>query len=230
MKHFTYLLIDIGCILVPLIFSFHKKFPFYKKWKYFIPANILVAIAFLVWDEYFTRIGVWGFNPDYLTGIYIGKLPVEEILFFICIPYACVFTYFALKSLQKESTGKAHRTFTMLLLAVLVISSFFTYELKYTFSTSIGTICFLSILLWQRIDMTRYYQAYFLILPFFFASNGILTGSLLDKPIVWYNNVENLGIRMFTIPIEDSVYGFLLIVLNIYLFDLFQRKKTLIAD
>lgn len=225
MQQYTYLMIDIGCILVPFIFSFYKKYPFYKKWKYFFPANIIVAIAFLVWDEYFTRIGVWGFNSDYLTGIYLGNLPLEEILFFICIPYACVFSYFALCSLLKTNNSIIYRYVTVALIIGLSLLALFSFELKYTFSTSLATIGLLVYLFWQRVNLTRAYQAYLLILPFFITSNGLLTGSLLDNPIVWYDNAENLGIRIFTIPVEDSIYGFVLIILNIYLFDLFQKKE-----
>jgi len=35
---------------------------------------------------------------------------------------------------------------------------------------------------------------------------------------VWYDNAENLGIRLFTIPIDDISYGFfmLLLVTSVY--------------
>jgi lycopene cyclase domain-containing protein len=54
--------------------------------------------------------------------------------------------------------------------------------------------------------------------------NGILTGTGIEEPIIWYNNDENLGIRIGTIPIEDIFYGMLLVLLNISLFEFFQKK------
>ena len=54
--------------------------------------------------------------------------------------------------------------------------------------------------------------------------NGVLTGSFIDAPIVWYNNTQNLGTRMFTIPIEDVFYGMGLILLNILLTEVFLPK------
>ncbi len=224
MKQYTYLAIDLGCILVPFLFSFYNKYPFYKQWRYFFPANIIVAIAFMIWDEYFTQLGVWGFNPDYLTGIYLGHLPLEEVLFFICIPYSCVFTFFALTQLLPARKAKWQRLFSYIFLAVLVASTLFFYELKYTFSTSVGTALFLILIIYKKQNLTYYYIAYFIILPFFFLSNGLLTGSFLDSPIVWYNDAENLGIRMFTIPVEDIVYGFLMIALNIYMYETFEKR------
>jgi lycopene cyclase domain-containing protein len=56
-------------------------------------------------------------------------------------------------------------------------------------------------------------------------TNGILTGGLTTEPIVWYNDAENMGIRIWTIPFEDAFYGFLLILLNLMGLVYFQRKN-----
>ncbi len=61
-------------------------------------------------------------------------------------------------------------------------------------------------------------------MPGFFAVNGILTGSVIDSPVVNYNPHEFLGIRMFTIPVEDAVYGYSQFLLNIYFFKLFKSR------
>ena len=57
---------------------------------------ILTMGVFIPWDVIFTVNGIWGFNPNYFLGVKIFSLPLEEWLFFICIPFACVFTHYVL--------------------------------------------------------------------------------------------------------------------------------------
>ncbi len=227
MKSLTYLLVDFGCIIIPFIASFYPKHAFYKEWKYFFPANLFVALLFLVWDYFFTEAGIWGFNPDYLTGIYIGNLPIEEVLFFIAIPYACTFTYFALKYLIKNNPlAKYQKLISVFLIATLTVSGIYSIGQWYTSLTFLLAAAYISFLYFRKINLSYHYLAYFAILPFFFLSNGLLTGSFIDEPIVWYNNAENFGIRLFTIPMEDSIYGLLLILLNIDLYEIIKQYAT----
>jgi len=223
MKSYTYLLINIGCIAIPFIFSFYSKHAFFKDWKHFFKANILVAILFLIWDYFFIEAGIWGFNPDYLTGIYFANLPIEEILFFISIPYACVFTYFALNYLVKTNPfSKIQNIITYLFILILLFIAISNSGKLYTSFTFIVTGLFLILLAIKKVDLSYYYLSYLIILPFFLISNGLLTGSFLSEPIVWYNDAENLGLRIGTIPIEDSIYGLLLIFSNISLYEYFK--------
>lgn len=99
------------------------------------------------------------------------------------------------------------------------------YDRLYTFYTGLFTFVFVAYLWLKKIDITDIVLSYLVIFPFFLISNGLLTGSFLEEPIVWYNNAENLSIRMWTIPVEDSIYGFLLIGLNIVLCRWFDSRK-----
>lgn len=208
--------------------SFYKKYPFYKSWKYFLKANLIVALLFIIHDIYFTSLGVWGFNQDYLINFLdIFNLPIEEVLFFICIPYACVFTYFVLKKYVSENLF--HIIFYQFILNFLILltllSSIINYDYLYTFYTSSFLFLMLIFVKIKKLDIRKIMLAYTAIIPFFFLSNGLLTGSFIESPIVFYDNNENLDIRMFTIPLEDIFYGFLLILSNCLLFDYFKYGK-----
>jgi lycopene cyclase domain-containing protein len=226
---YLYLVINFLSIIFPFLFSFHPKLQFYKRWKYLWPSILIPAIIFIAWDMAYTKLGVWGFNERYLTGIYFFNLPIEEVLFFICIPYACSFTYESVNVIsgrERISTKKSHLISNLLSLLLIVIGLVFYYKL-YTSVTFIA--CGLLILLLSRVlkadYLGRFYFAFIFILIPFFIVNGVLTGTGIDEEVVWYNNAENLGIRMGTIPIDDTFYGMLLILMNISLFEYFQTKK-----
>jgi lycopene cyclase domain-containing protein len=64
--------------------------------------------------------------------------------------------------------------------------------------------------------------AYLIILIPFLIVNGLLTAI----PVVLYNDNENLGIRLYTIPIEDIFYGMLLVMMNVVGYERFKLKKN----
>lgn len=224
---YTYLLIDVCCIIIPLIASFHPKSPFYKDWKYYLPANLMVSAFFLVWDATFTNMGIWGFNSYYLTGIQIYNLPLEEVLFFICVPYATTYTYYVISQYVKINFNPLALRITYMLVAFSVVMAATHITQLYTSVTFIFLAIFLAILALSKVNyMDRFYVVYLIILLPFFISNGILTGSWIDNPIVWYNNDHNLGIRMLTIPVEDAFYGMLMLVMNIAGYEWLKNRKT----
>ena len=225
--NFTYLLVDFFTVVVPVIFSFHPKLRFTKFFKAFFKANIIVACIFIIWDIYFTRIGIWGFNSQYLTGLYIFNLPIEEILFFICIPFACVFTYHCLNLFfEIKWSVQTEKIFILSLSTILFLTGIYFINKYYTSATFISlAISLFTLKYFVRVSWLRKLICIYpiLLIPFFIV-NGILTGSGLEHPVVWYNNEENLGIRLFTIPIEDIFYGFELILLNVFLYEHFIKK------
>ena len=80
--HYLYLVVDLAVIAVPLAFSFDRKVRFVRFWPALFPAIAVMMALFIPWDIAFTERGIWGFNPDYLSGFWIAGIPVEEWLFF----------------------------------------------------------------------------------------------------------------------------------------------------
>ncbi|UXP32138.1 lycopene cyclase domain-containing protein [Reichenbachiella agarivorans] len=232
MTQYTYLSIDLGALLIPLIFSFHPKIKFNQQWPFYLPAMIMVALPFLVWDEYFTTIGIWGFNPDYLSGLYIGHLPIEEILFFLCIPYACVFSYHCIKVSEykpiSDKTVKITTAMICLALGILLALNFGKYYPTSTFVLLITSLLFFTFVKPSPYLNTFYFTYLILQVPFFI-TNGLLTGSWIDEAIVWYDDSENLGIRIATIPLEDTFYGMLLILWNIAVYEVIKSRYSKIS-
>lgn len=49
-----------------------------------IGVHVLLAVAYTTpWDNYLVATGVWYYNPDLVTGIVIGYVPIEEYTFFV---------------------------------------------------------------------------------------------------------------------------------------------------
>ena len=225
---YTYLLVDFFCIVFPFLFSFHPRLNFYRQWRYFLTPCFLTALLFLIWDVWFTKAGIWSFNPRYIIDANLFSLPLEEYLFFICIPYACVFTYHSITLFFDFSRFNVAAKWTSIALAVcLTTTALFHLPQLYTSVTFLLLSLLLATLLLARVRfLAAFFITFLIILIPFFISNGILTGSITPEPVVAYNNNYNLGIRMGTIPFEDTFYGMILLLLNITGFEYLKSRSS----
>ena len=220
-----YLTIEICALTIPLIFSFDKNLQFYKNWKSVILSFIIVSSVYVVVDIYFTKNGIWGFNPRYHSNILIFHLPLEEWLFFIAIPYASIFLHYTFVFyLPGIMVGKLPaRIISGILISILALVILFNYNRVYTLFNAIMLI--LAIIL-AHLDksniINRFYITFLIILVPFFMVNSVLTGSFIEGTVLWYNPSDILGIRIFTVPVEDVGYAFSLILLNLLLISKFQ--------
>lgn len=225
---YLYLLLNLGSLSIPFLFSFHPKLKFYRLWKSLCIGILISMLIFIPWDVFFTIEGIWGFNSNYYLGYKLLSLPIEEWLFFICIPYACVFTHFALLYYfpkLKLSSGVT-KLISYLLILVFLIITIYNYDKWYTFvNFSLATVLTFIVINKKPEILQSYLLTFLVMLVPFFIVNGILTGSFIENEVVWYTNSENLNIRLFTIPIEDSVYAFTLILLNLFIITSLETKK-----
>ena len=200
---------------------------FIRFWKPYFLAIITVGIFFILWDIYFAYQNVWGFNDDYLIGIRWFKLPLEEWLFFLFIPYASNFIHYSLEYFfpKLELSKKATQGISIILFAVSL--GVFTWNLdKIYTASSFGLFALLMLfqMLFQWKYARRFYLSFIVIyIPFFFV-NSALTGSYSDKPVVFYDDAENLGIRVGTMPLEDSFYCFSMLYGSVLLFEYFRIR------
>ncbi|KAB1068656.1 lycopene cyclase domain-containing protein [Tamlana haliotis] len=228
MNTYLYLFLNLGSLSIPLLYSiFEKKFHFIQYFKAACFSILTVAVPFLIWDALFTKMGVWGFNPDYHLSVMALNVPIEEWLFFFCIPYACLFTYEVIRYyLPNFKLSKAGAVLVCVLLLILTSTLLvFNFGKWYT---SVNFIFFIILILYGLKNHLETLQSYLpvfaiILIPFFLV-NGVLTGSFIESPIVWYDDTENLGFRLFTIPFEDVFYAFNLLFLVQLVFNFFKIK------
>ncbi len=224
-RNYTYLLLMLGTIAGPLAFSFEKEVRFYTKIKFLVPAVLFSGAIFILWDLRFEELGIWSFNPRYLTGIYILNLPVEEWLFFLVIPYASVFVYEVLN--VKLSTFEKPNLFVAVSLVLLVAFAYMAYSARqhlYTFFTFfLLTIYFGYTIFRNRFKphYTKFYLTWLILLIPLMIVNGVLTA----LPVVEYNSSHILGLRIFTIPVEDFFYFFLLLLMNLTIYEYMKKQR-----
>ncbi len=216
-----YLLLDLFTLSFPLIRSWDKKLSYHKKWKAVFPSLLIVGIVFLIWDILFTKAGIWGFNPTYLLGLELINLPIEEWLFFLVVPFACLFIYEAtLYYIPARPLRKVSPPFFIFLAIFLIVIGLLNIDKIYTSLTFLSTAVFIffHLLVIKRSYLDRFLIGYLFSLVPFLLVNGVLTGTFIPGEIVWYNNDENLGIRLSTIPVEDAIYLllYLMSIITIY--------------
>jgi lycopene cyclase domain-containing protein len=220
-----YMILDFATLFFPLVLSFDKRVAYVREWKFVFLAGLIVGVPFLIWDYFFTKSAFWGFNPDYLTGFYLGNLPIEEVLFFVVVPFSCVFIYACVKAyFAQMNFQKINRIFYVLISAYIVFIAIFGFHGAYAQSVIASSLLTL-IVIWKLRTQLYFLPVAFVIsiIPFMLV-NGVLTGGFTESPIVWYNDLERSPFRIFTIPAEDVLYSFTLIGLNVAVFEWVRSK------
>lgn len=223
-NHYTYLALMLASLAGPFLLSFSKHVQYKKKWKYLPIPLFITTTYFVIWDSIFTKIGIWSFNEQYILGYKIFLLPIEEWMFFIIIPFCCVFVYECTNYfIKKDYLQKYAYTINAVILAIISFVAILNLHKTYTAFNFISAAILMAYVQFiaKPIWLSRFYVGYLFSLIPFFIVNGILT----YLPVVTYNNAENLGIRLFTIPIEDTIYCLLLLLMNVTMYEWLKERS-----
>lgn len=238
---YAYILVDIFCLAGPFFLSFHKSVAFYKNFKPLLVGFLVMFAVYVPWDILFTHWGIWSFNNEFTLQTRLLLLPIEEWLFFLAVPFACVFSFECVRYFKKTPPSPSFTKITSSTIvfasAALVIYSGLN-ALWYTFTASF--MCCLMLLIHMKLKsefLGSFLFAWIILLIPFFISNGILTGLHfykydlintsqvnISEAIVRYNNNYNLGIRIWSVPIEDFFYGLAMVLLTITPYEYFRLK------
>jgi lycopene cyclase domain-containing protein len=220
----TYLLINLAIISVPLCYTAHKRIGYYRQLPAVGFSILVVSSCYLVWDIFVTARGEWSFNSRYLTGIKIVNLPLEEILFFITVPYSCLFIYEALLQTTKNSCFKIPTAVVISVIVLLTAASILFYRQGYTMKALASCAFFIAAALALDRSLLKSKQ-YWLWLAVCYIPFLIFNSVLTALPVVEYNSAAIWGVRVGTIPLEDFFYNFSMLSFYV-LFYRVMRNKT----
>jgi lycopene cyclase domain-containing protein len=225
----NYLMLDILILIFPLLLSFTWKFRYYKFYKPLFASIALVGTGYIIWDALVTYRGDWWFNHEYLVGFEIIGLPLEEILFFIVVPYSCIFIYENLAFFLKDKSIPFNKFFYLGLSVLLIIVGLLFYNQDYTILALYSCAFFFlySTFFYPKILQSMYFWLYIVIsfVPFI-----IFNYLVTSVPIVLYNASAIWGGdgmwngRFFTIPIEDFFYNFSMLSFYLLVYLYFKKK------
>ena len=219
----NYITLDFLILIFPLLLSFKWKFKYYKYYKPLFASITIVGLAYIIWDAIVTFRGDWWFNKEYLIGFEIAGLPIEEILFFIVVPYSCIFIYENFIYFIKDKEIFYNKYFYYIISILFLIAGLIFYHQDYTILSLLSCALFFFVAnkFYPSILKSRLFWFY-IILSFvaFMIFNYLLTSTI----IVFYNPEAIWGIRITTIPLEDFFYNFSMLSFYLMFYLYFKNK------
>lgn len=221
----SYILLLLAYLIIPVILSVQKKVRFIFQLRYLLPAAIFSGAIFVMWNMRFIELGIWSFNSDYLTGIEILKIPIEEWLSFLIIPLSSVYIYEWLKvKLENFEQPNAFIVVSLILFAITGMLAYFFRKNMFTFFTFFLTAIYLGYTVFRnrfKIHYTKFYLAFAIMLLPFIAVSAVLNA----LPVIVYNANHIIGIGIWGVPVEKLGYLFLMLLINVTIYEYLSARQ-----
>jgi lycopene cyclase domain-containing protein len=104
-ESFAYLIVLAACLVGTAPLEVVLGTRVYARWKRLVLTLLPVLVVFLTWDVLAIRAGHWDYDPSQVTGVELGGLPLEELLFFLVIPVCAVLTLEAVRAVKGWRVG-----------------------------------------------------------------------------------------------------------------------------
>jgi lycopene cyclase domain-containing protein len=225
-QNFWYLIILIVTATVSIYLIVKKTNNFLVELKYMLPAIIFSGAIFTILNIRFSEAGIISFNYNYLVGKNILYLPIEEWLFLLVISLLSFAIYQQVKiKFDHFEKPNLFLAISLVFIVVFGLVAWFSRTKPVTFFIFFLLTVYLSYTIFRnrfKQHITKFYIALIIsVIPFF-----LFKGILNSLPVVLYNNEYNLGIQIYGVPVEDFGYFFLLMLINITIFE-YLREKSL---
>jgi lycopene cyclase domain-containing protein len=219
----TYLVLNLCIIAVPIWYTPDKRTAYYRRLPALGFSIAVVSSCYLLWDILVSARGEWSFNSKYLSGVQILNLPIEEVLFFITVPYSCLFIYEVVRYATKSTKLRLPASVVIAMSLALFAASLAFYPQGYTAKAlaSCGFFLMVALLLDRPLLESKQYWMWLAIcyVPFFII-NTVLTA----LPVVEYNSKTIWGLRFGTIPLEDFFYNYAMLSFYLLVYRIARKE------
>jgi len=218
-QNFWYLLILLVLAGVTMFLFVKKSIVFITELKYMLPAIIFSGAVFIMLNIRLVNSGIIHFNTNYLLGKYIFNLPIEEWLFLLIISFFA-FSVYILVSVKFADFEKSN-LFYVLSIVLLLGFGFVAWSSRQKlvpFFIFFLLVIYFGYTLFRnrfKIHLTKFYISYLIVVIPFFLIKIVLN----TLPVILYNNEFILGIRLLNMPVEEFGNLFLLMLINITIFE-----------
>ena len=96
----TYLIVLGACLIGTLPLELFLGVRVYRQWRRLALTLLPVLLVFVTWDVLAITAGQWSYDPRQLVGVFLGVLPLEELLFFLVIPTCSVLALEAVRRVR----------------------------------------------------------------------------------------------------------------------------------
>jgi lycopene cyclase domain-containing protein len=105
-RHLTYLAVLTCCLAAALWLEPLLRVNVLRRWRRLLLTLLPVVAVFTAWDLAAIAAGHWSFDPDQTTGVRLpGRLPVEEVLFFVVVPVCAILGFEAVRTVLRRPAG-----------------------------------------------------------------------------------------------------------------------------
>ncbi|QJR20753.1 lycopene cyclase [Brevinematales bacterium NS] len=218
MKKHTYTLISLGIFAGPFLLSFHPLAFFIQYLPAVFASVVIVGGLYIVWDMLAVKWGHWRFNNEYVGEVRWFGLPPGEWLFFVVVPYACLFVYEVSRVLFPVTEDIPSLWWIQLVLGFLFMVLAWVWRKQGYTLLAMGSVAFFWFLSAFFSPGIITSSTFWIFMGFSMVAFVIFDGLYVNLPTIFYNDTAIWGMKILRIPLEDFLYNFSLLGLALVVY------------
>jgi lycopene cyclase domain-containing protein len=224
-QNYWYLLILFALAGLTMFLFLKKTIVFIMEIKYMLPAIIFSGAIFVLFNNRLFETGIIHFNINYLMGTKIYNLPVEEWLFLLIISLFA-FSVYILVSVRFANLEKPNlfMGISVVLLLAFGFEAWSSRQKLVPFFIFFLLVIYFGYTLFRnrfKVHLAKFFISYLIVVVPFLIIRAIVN----SLPVILYSNDYILGLRLFNMPVEEFAYLFLLMLINITIFEYLRDNQ-----